>query len=197
MYRNLAPFWQGEEGFGALERLTLFRGLDPQAESAVPGLPDDYVAARFYFSDAFPDTPANRACAKAIIETAAQRVPVVVVGSGLRVDDHADLAPTRASGVTVMTPCDSPERNLAVQSAVIGRARGFVGTYGGLSYLAPFYGVPTVAFYSTRAFQLHHLHVAQWALERLGGGTVTALDVGQGHLVHAATAGLAAPSSRG
>ncbi len=35
----------------------------------------------------------------------------------------------------------TPERNLAVQTAVIARARAFVGTYGGYSYLAPFCGV--------------------------------------------------------
>lgn len=195
LYRNLMPFWQGEEGFGALERLTLFRPLDPQAEPPVPGLPDRYLAARFYFSDSFPDTPANREAARAIITNAARRMPVVVVGSGLRVDDHADLAPDAAAGVTLVSTGDAPERNLAVQSAVIGRARGFIGTYGGLSYLAPFYGVPAVAYYSARAFQLHHLHVAQWALERLGAGTVTAIDVAQGDLVHTATAGLAADTS--
>ena len=35
-----------------------------------------------------------------------------------------------------------------VQSAVVARARRFVGTYGGFAYLAPFCGVPAVSYYT-------------------------------------------------
>jgi hypothetical protein len=70
-----------------------------------------------------------------------------------------------------------PARNLAVQTAVIAGARAFVGTYGGYSYLAPFCGVSSLAFYSERTFKPHHLHVAQRIFERLGGPSVLPLDV--------------------
>ena len=69
----------------------------------------------------------------------------------------------------------APERNLAIQSAVIGRARAFVGTYGGYAYLAPFYGVPALAFHSVRSFKLHHLHAAQRVFDGLGAATVIIL----------------------
>ncbi len=39
-----------------------------------------------------------------------------------------------------------PETNLATQTAAVSGARAFVGTYGGLAYLAPFLGVPAVSF---------------------------------------------------
>jgi hypothetical protein len=83
----------------------------------------------------------------------------------------------------------APERNLAVQTAVVGRARAFVGTYGGYSYLAPFCGVPALAFYSAPTFKAHHLHAAQRMFERLGGATVVPLDVAAAPLVRAALAG--------
>ena len=92
-------------------------------------------------------------------------------------------------GRVVRIEAAAPERNLAVQSAVISRARAFVGTYGGYSYIAPFYGVPSVGFYSQESFKLHHLYVAQRVLEQLGGATVTAVNVAHAGLVHAATAG--------
>jgi ADP-heptose:LPS heptosyltransferase len=38
--------------------------------------------------------------------------------------------------------------NLDVQSRVIAHARAFIGTYGGLSYLGPFFGTPSIGFYS-------------------------------------------------
>jgi hypothetical protein len=83
----------------------------------------------------------------------------------------------------------TPARNLAVQTAVIARARAFVGTYGGYSYLAPFCGVNSLAFYSERSFKTHHLHVAQHLFEQLGGTTVVPLDVAQLPIVRLALSG--------
>jgi hypothetical protein len=40
----------------------------------------------------------------------------------------------------------TPEDNLAVQTAVVGNAEAFVGTYGGYAYLAPFLSVPSLSF---------------------------------------------------
>ena len=44
-----------------------------------------------------------------------------------------------------------PRENLALQTAVVAGASAFVGTYGGFSYLAPFLGVRSTAYYSDRA----------------------------------------------
>ena len=63
----------------------------------------------------------------------------------------------------------TPERNLELQTRIISNARAFVGTYGGLAYLAPFYGVPSFAFYSTEAELVPaHLDIG-WRLSRLMG----------------------------
>ncbi len=42
--------------------------------------------------------------------------------------------------------------NLAIQSSVIANAQAFVGTNGGLSFVPPFYGVPSLSFWSTMRF---------------------------------------------
>ena len=187
MYRALSPFWKDEAGFGLITRFTTHRRLEPTNETVPVDLPDDFVAVRFYFSNCFPDKPNNRAFAQAVVNALAEHHSVVVLDSGLRVDDHTDYAPEQHDRVIRM-PAGPPERNLAVQSFVISRARAFVGTYGGYSYLAPFYGVPSVGFYSKQSFKLHHLYAAKRALERFGSASVTAVNVGQADLVHAATA---------
>ena len=187
MYRAFAPFWRDEAGFGLIERFTTHRALAPVSDPVVDSLPSEYIAARFYFSDCFRDTLANRALARSVIDRISERVPVVLLNPGLRVDDHADYAATASSRVVSIEAGLAPERNLAVQSAVISHARGFVGTYGGYAYLAPFYGVPAVGFYSDRAFKLHHLHVAQRVFERLGSATVMAIDTAHAELVHSVT----------
>jgi hypothetical protein len=72
----------------------------------------------------------------------------------------------------------TPEGNLAVQTAVIAGARAFVGTYGGYSYLAPLYGVRSLAFYSDPdAFFAHHLDFARRTFRRLGAASLMPLDV--------------------
>jgi hypothetical protein len=188
MYRAFAPFWKDEAGFGLIERCTSHRAMKPVDDPVAAGLPSEFVAARFYFSDCFRDNPQNRAVARSVIDAASARLPVVLLNPGVRVDDHADYAPPANGRVIDISAGLSPERNLAVQSAVISRARAFVGTYGGYSYLAPFYGVPAVGFYSDRTFKLHHLHVAQRVFERLGPATVVAVDTAHAELVHALTA---------
>ena len=56
-----------------------------------------------------------------------------------------------------------PHENLARQTAIIAGAKGFVGTYGGFAYLAPFCGINAVAFYSDRTYFVYHLELAQRA----------------------------------
>jgi hypothetical protein len=150
-------------------------------------LPDRYVAVRFYFSDCFPDTPVNRAFATRAVDSIAQRTRVVLLNPQLDLDDHADVGIAGSSRVSRIAEGLAPERNLAAQTAVIARASGFVGTYGGFSYLAPLCGVPSLAFYSERDFKLHHLAAAQRIFDRLGDATVVAADTRSSGLLHLAS----------
>jgi hypothetical protein len=71
----------------------------------------------------------------------------------------------------------TPQNNLAVQTKVISKARAFVGTYGGLSYLAPLYGVTSLAFYSPRErFNVQHLELARRVFGRFKRGSYVVLD---------------------
>lgn len=188
MYRLFMPFWKGLATMDRVDAYTAQMKLEPGDDPVLETLPPEYVAARFYFSDCFPDTSANRAFVTSTIETISRHTPVVLLNTPFSVDDHADV---EAAGARVLT-IDAhmpPERNLAVQGAVIARARAFVGTYGGYSYLAPFYGVNSLAFYSARTFKTHHLHVAQQVCERLAGGMLVPLDVSVLPLLRLAMAG--------
>ena len=125
-------------------------------------LPEDYVAVRFYFRDSFPDTPDNRAFCKRMIESIARRIPVVLLNTGIELDDHRDFAVEAESGPRGIIRIDhlmTPENNLHVQTCALGGARGFIGVYGGLSYLPPFLGLSSIAFCSTLE-TVHPWHTA-------------------------------------
>src|SRR4029453_9864847 len=62
-----------------------------------------------------------------------------------------------------------PARNLHIQSAIVARADAFVGTYGGFSYMAPFHGVKSLAFYTgPEGFSQKDLHMARSAFDDIG-----------------------------
>jgi hypothetical protein len=195
MYRLFNPFWKELATVARVDRYTEYQRMRGPDDHAIGDLPADYVAARFYFSECFPDTPPNRAFVAATIAAVSRQSAVVLLNTPFAIDDHRDFAPAdRDRGGPVISIADrmTPEGNLALQTAVIARARAFVGTYGGYSYLAPLHGVSSIAFYSDRTFKPHHLHLAQRVFERLGGATLVPLDVADVPLVQLGAAGAAA-----
>jgi hypothetical protein len=141
-------------------------------------LPDDYVAVRFYFNDAFPDTEANRGFVADLVTALAETTDVVVLNPPEQLDDHLDLPVARRARVHSAASLMTPRTNLDVQSQIIARARAFLGTHGGLSYLPPFYGVKSLSFYSDPAsFSPRHLELARRVFTRLQPGSYVALHI--------------------
>jgi hypothetical protein len=170
MYRLLRPFWWGHLDEGWVHRHARYRSFDRPPRSALPQLPDSYVAVKFYFNECFPDCEANRAFVRDVVARLAERGPVVSLSSGVSLDDHGAY-PLAARGVLDLAGATPPSRNLSVQSAVVAHARAFVGTYGGFAYLAPFYGVASTSYYSDAGgFARAHLHMARSAFASLGTG---------------------------
>jgi hypothetical protein len=194
MYKAFRQFWDDDAGYGRIQEFTKYALLTPPAAERPEGLPDEYVAVRFYFRRSFADNRDNRMFAHAVVSALAQRVPVVLLTSGARVDDHSDWIAKGERNV-IVAASGAVERNLAVQSAIIAGARAFVGTYGGYSYLAPLYGVPTIAFYARRRFEWKHLYAAERAFERIGAAPLTAIHVSQAPLVQSALAAVMGAAS--
>jgi hypothetical protein len=141
-------------------------------------LPERYVAMRFYFRDSFPDTDENRRFAARTIENVASRVPVVLLNNGIELDEHRDLELTGGGeNVVSVHHLMRPENNLHIQTVVLSRAQGYIGTYGGLSYLAPFLGHPSIGFRSLLA-ENHgwHTTLAERVFETAGWASLLTLD---------------------
>jgi hypothetical protein len=176
MYRLFTSYWKEE---AVLEPITAFLRYAPlpapPLHPVAASLPADYVAAKFYFSQSFSDTPENRAFVQRAIASAAEQAPVVLLHAGARLDDHHDALISATPGVQVLHA--DVRDNLAAQSAVVARARGFIGTYGGFSYLAPLYGVDSLSFFSARDKLVpFHLEHAQRVYGSRPGGRFLAVD---------------------
>jgi len=178
MFRLFVALWRKRAAVELVESFSSFRALTPPPASEPPaGLPPDYVVAKFYFSKAFPDTSANRAFVAEMLRNVSRQAPVALLSTSVRLDEHSDYQTTGSSGLFVVDAHTLPQKNLEAQTRLIAGARGFVGTYGGFSYLAPFYGVPSLSFFSRRnGFETHHLDLANRVFDRLLPGGFLALD---------------------
>jgi hypothetical protein len=190
MYRILRFYWFEKAGIGLLDRHTEYRRLAPiDRTPALKHLPSDYVAVRFYFRPSFPDTPENQRFAARVIRSLSEEIPVVLLNTGLRLDDHADMD-VPGKNVYRVDDLMRLEQNLEIQTEIISYARAFVGTYGGLAYLGPFYGVPSVSFYSTEG-ELIPAHIdVSWRLGRTMGVSVTTLHTKMAGLLRGALGGI-------
>lgn len=165
LYQTCWPFWGGLRG---IDWITPRLAIGPMPLPALPQgleLPPAFVAAKFYWRTTFPPEMSTKSFVEACLRHVAKRHPVILLDTPFHVDDHMDCALAAVPNVTPLSqlyPHLTVETALAVQSAVLGRAIGFVGTYGGTSHLALRYGRPNVSLYlQWHGAALAHKHLCE------------------------------------
>lgn len=143
---------------------------------ALDGLPTEYVAVRFYARPSFPDVEEIRSFVRRAVDGIAAHTPVVLLDTGMVLDDHTDLLEA-GDQIAALRDRVSAAGNLGVQTAAVAGARALVGTYGGMSYLAPMLGRPAVGFVADPAYvQPWHLDLAQAVCNAAGWPSVVVLQ---------------------
>jgi hypothetical protein len=178
MYKLFRPFWAHRRPISFVDRRTVFARLpEPRvgdaAREALSRLPREYVAVKAYFSSCFPETSANRDWLRRALERLAAKTAVVLLATGLDLDDHLEYDERSNQGVLTLTDHMSPADNLAVQTRAITGARALFATYGGFSYLGPFLNVTSYSFYSTPNFNPSHHNVMALAMRQLQAAGLT------------------------
>jgi hypothetical protein len=177
MFRLLGQFWLGNESLHYVQEHSRYAPIECASIPALPPLPDRYVAMKFYTGKAIPDTEPNRDALRHLVESVAARSPVVMLDTRLGLDEHEDFLFRGIPGVTSLDGWLTPNNNLGVQTAVIQRASRFVGTCGGLVWLAPLLGTETVGVYANDELLTPHLYAARQAYRLVNAATFTALDL--------------------
>lgn len=195
LFRLFRDVWQGNLPLDFLLTRAHFARMAPPPRPSFAGLPGEYVAVKFYTGTALPDSVANLDALRSVVQTVAARIPVVVLDTGLSVDDHRDYAFEGIPGVISAREWMTPRTNLGVQSALIAHATYFLGTCGGLAWLAPFMGVPTVAAYADDSFLGPHLAIARHAGLRAAAAEFASLDLRAVRRLEAGRAGRMARES--
>lgn len=157
MFLIFRAFWRGVTGQDPYRSCTRIKRLQPPPRPE--GLPTRYVAMKWYVSNACPYRTKTHEGIVQIVEQMTRYTDVVLLHTGTRYDDHGEFA--IPADPRVHTVSMDPRTNLATQTAVIGGASHYVGTYGGFAYLAPFLTVPTLGIYTDENFRRGHLSLMQ------------------------------------
>lgn len=176
-YSRLRYVFEGRAPLVELDERCDFRRIRPAWAHPPPRLPERYIAMKAYFSECHPETASNRAFVASLISRLSAEIDVVVLDTGLTVDEHRDATGPASSRVHSLRAAMTPADNLAVQTQAIAGAAGYVATYGGMSYLGPFLGVPTSAFFSQRNFNESHLAAISRVAAGLGSARFIVRDV--------------------
>jgi hypothetical protein len=178
MYRLFTLYWSGHRAMGFVDAHTRFTRATapPVIDPAL--LPREYIAAKFYSARSLPATTELRAQLRAIIGALAEQMPVVLLDTGLALeDDHGDYSFAPSGRVISARPWMTPQNNLGVQTQITAGARAFVGTCGSLAWLAPRLGVDTSALYVDPKWLHAHLAVAMRAYHKLDAGRFAVADL--------------------
>ena len=180
MYRLFQQFWAGNRALSFLDEHTSYSMVAPPSEldAPLPGLPDNYVAVKFYSAQSLQDTPETRRVLRELLGALAEQHPLVILDTGLMLDDHGEYDFPHTGRVISAREWMTPRNNLAVQSRLIASARAFVGTCGSIAWLAPMLGTDTTAVMTDVKFLNVHLHVARRVYRVLGAGRFTPFDLG-------------------
>lgn len=177
MYRLFALYWSGQRAMGFVDLHTRFtrHAAEPLIDPAL--LPRDYVAVKLYAARSLPDTPEVRARLRTMVAGLAERMPVVLLDTGLVLeDDHADFGFAPGAVISARRWM-TPQNNLGVQTQIAAGARAFLGTCGSLAWMVPRLGVDTSALYVDPSWLHAHLPVALRAYHKLGAGRFAAADL--------------------
>ena len=86
MYRLFTLYWSGQRAMGFVDSHVRFTRVEAPQVIDRHLLPPEYIAAKFYAARSLPDTPDIRAQLRRIVDAASERLPVVLLDTGLELE---------------------------------------------------------------------------------------------------------------
>lgn len=167
MFRRFQPAWMGWRSAAGVLRNIRLAPIDslPRPTDA----PEKYVAVKLYSGDVMPTISHASHQLDAVLEKLVAGHDVVVLRTGMKLDDHDEIAINdRMVPAAGQQSAMCPSNNLFIQSCYAAHAETLVCTYGGFAYLGALCGTDTVALIERPAFNPVHERVLSGALERMG-----------------------------
>ena len=139
LFRVVSRIRSGDVPVGWLAEHARYERFDTPPTPPDP-TQEPYVAVRLRFANCFQESRLHRQVMDDILGEVSRRVRVVVFNP----DNTPGLSDSIGANDRIRAVATGKtEHALRDQAAVITGARAFVGTFGGISLMAPFYDIPT------------------------------------------------------
>ena len=178
MYGLFREFWLGYRPVSLVHDHVVQRPWKPAPSYALSSLPKEYIAVKLYTALSLPPTRENREALRTILLQLADAHHIVLLDTGIAFDDHDDYLFAGHPRVHTVRDLMTPTNNLGVQTEVIARSQRFVSTCGGLAWISPMMGVPTVALFSDSQLLRAHLFYARTVYLNSDAAPFQTVDVG-------------------
>lgn len=121
-------------------------------------LPRKYIAVKFYANDIFISSRENQQFVNTLVNLISKKTQLVILGSKAQIDDHKLLKIVTHPNVIGINAKVPSRHNLGIQTEILRRSQGFIGTNGGFSVLAAFLSKPCLSFYSEKLGTYARIH---------------------------------------
>ena len=167
LFKACSRVWDGSLPDTWLVEHLLYERLTPPSPMTSPAGEEEsepYVALGFQFTSSFGDSGPHRDLINRVLVELRERLPVKLVDSAGCVP--LPEAVSDANQFQVVLPPERAEGQLREQAGIIAGARAYIGTFGGISLLAPFYSVPTLMVFEEEVGLFsHHVKALRSAAE--------------------------------
>lgn len=160
LYRLFWPAWGRRIPMAAALRYGRVEPLVLPAPQGLDWLPQPFVAVRFETCPFFPESRETKAFVTRQVASLAARTHVVLLAGSARDWDLPQTPRIHCLDEHETRGC----RRAAAETAIIARASAFVGTFSGMSPVAPYVGTPALVFYhSAYGGLMRHVEAAALA----------------------------------
>jgi hypothetical protein len=159
--------------------------------SIAKSLPRQYLTVKVYTGSNL-NNPRHLNHITETLQTLGTQIPLVGLGRTVTTDSHADWTADLKSVAQPMQYVD-PSINLGIQSLLIAHSTGFIGTYGGFSYLPLYLQVPTLALKDGGTFQKPAHEVMEKYVAKQLASDYEVIDISQTSVDQAISAFLGRP----
>ena len=153
-------------------------------------LPDKFVASKFYFHPTnLLETEENKIHINKYINKLSKTQKIVDLSAPLSVDESIPHILDHDNKNIINVPIISQDNiNLGIQTEIIRRSEGFVGTWGGVSVLPALLGKPHIGFFSGHVRDIHpdycyHNLLFTYLYEELNDVPIKLIDIKKSDLL--------------
>lgn len=186
MWKEIIPYLQEKISLsGVMEKLTFrkFSNFDQKQVAFVDklNLPKRFISVKFYENAIFPAGRENYLFVKDVVRKINQKYMIVLLGMKNQLDKDKLFNIPDSKGIIDLLDKMPLDSNLGIQTEILRRSEGFVGTNGGFSVLPAFLNKPCLSFYRRplqNYLKLHHQHetVTEKIYEQLNNYSYSAVS---------------------